>query len=445
MRIIVVGAGEVGSNIAVSLSADHDVIVVDVEPETVEELTYSQDVLAVEGDGTSLDLLREVGVDSADLFIASTDDDETNLVACSTAKTLNDVFTIARIKNAKYLETWNRSERAFGVDFMVSVNLLTATDVVRIIGLPAALDVDPFSGGLVQMVEFEVTKDSEIAGGTIAESDRFEGLTFAALVHEGKVTIPRGETVIRPGDKIIVIGRPTSTREFSRVVAPLEAVEGIGDVVIAGGSEIGYHTARLLEERGLNPRLVERSPERARQLAELLPRTTVLEHDATDVEFLVAEHVNEADTVVAATDSDEKNLLISLLSKNIGVGRTVAIVNEGTYTELFEAVGIDVAISPREVTAEEIIRFSEEGSIENLSLIEGRQAEVLEVQVDEGSVLTGRAIREAASELPSQVVIGAITRDGTFIVPRGETVIEAGDHVVLFVATDVLSEVMGLV
>ncbi|GAA0196566.1 Trk system potassium transporter TrkA [Haladaptatus pallidirubidus] len=445
MRIIIAGAGEVGSNIAANLAESHEIIVIDTDPEKVDELTYSNDVLSIEGDGTSSVTLREAGIGEADMLIASTDDDETNLVICGTAKTLGDSFTIARVRNANFIETWDRSDGAFGADFMVSTNILTANDIVRVVGLPAALDVDPFAGGLVQMAEFEVSPKSDMAGQTVEEADRFEALTFAALVRNGDVVIPDGETIIEAGNKVIIIGRPDSIQEFSGAVASAETSADAKEIVIIGGSDIGYHTAKLLEERGLSPRLIEQSTDRAQQLAEELQKTVVMEHDATDVDFLVGEHIDRAAAVIATTDSDEKNLLVSLLAKSIGVRRAIAIVEDGEYTDLFEAVGVDVAINPREATAEEIVRLTQEGQIENLSLIEGRQAEVLEIEIDEGSALTGRPIRESMIDFPSEVVIGAITRRRDFIIPRGETIIEPGDHVVLFLATDVLPDVMGLV
>src|SRR6056297_3712163 len=165
MHVIIIGAGEVGSSIAASLADTHEVVVVDVDGERVDALTYSHDVLAIEGDGTSLDTLKEAGVEQTDMIIASTDDDETNLVACGTAKTVDDPFTIARVKNVDYLETWRRAadQQAFGVDFMVCSNLLTAEDIVRVISMPAARDVDSFADGAVQMAEFSVTESSPVA------------------------------------------------------------------------------------------------------------------------------------------------------------------------------------------------------------------------------------------------------------------------------------------
>lgn len=239
MRVIVVGAGQVGSNIAASLAEDHDVVVVDVDSEKVEQLTYSIDVLAIEGDGTSLKILQEAGVAEADMLIASTDDDETNLVTCGTAKTVSDAFTIARVRNTNFLDTWTQSEGAFGVDFMVSTNLLTANDIVRVVGLPAAVDVEPFAGGVVQMAEFEVTRESELAGQTVAEADRFEALTFAALVRNGDVLLPDGQTTIEAGNRAIIIGRPESIQAFSKIVTPAKTPAETGDIAIVGGSDTG--------------------------------------------------------------------------------------------------------------------------------------------------------------------------------------------------------------
>jgi trk system potassium uptake protein TrkA len=442
MRVIIVGAGEVGSSIAANLADSHEVVVVDRDPERVDSLTYSLDVLAIEGDGTSLQTLREADIEAADMVIASTDDDETNLVVCGTAKTVDDPFTIARVKKVDYLDTWEGADqRAFGVDFMVCTNLLTAMDIVHVIGLPAARDVDPFAGGQVQMAEFEVRSDSPIADQTVQQADHFDSLTFAAIIRNGDVAIPKGETPMRSDDKVVVIGSPESVQQFAREVAPDETPSKDKELVVIGGSEIGFHTARLMEERDLRPRLIERDHERARELAEDLPHTVVMESDATDAEFLAREHVDEADVVVAALENDEKNLLVSVLAKQLGAERAIAVVEDAEYVNLFEQVGIDVAINPREVTAEEITRFTREAPAENIALIGNDRAEVLEIEVDGDSVLADTAIQDAMSELPNGVVVGAITRHGEFVVPRGDTVVKRGDHVVVFVDTDVLDEV----
>ncbi|WP_254271848.1 Trk system potassium transporter TrkA [Haloarcula marina] len=436
MYVVIVGAGEVGSAIADSLADTHDVAVIDIDGDRVEELVYDVDVLGVEGDGADLSTLEDAEIERADILIASTDDDETNIVTCGTAMTVTDTFTISRVKSAKFLRTWERSERAFGVDHMVATNLLTAETITRVVGLPAAQDVETFADGAVQMAEFEIDESSPVANQTVREADRYESLTFAAVLRDDDVIIPRGETVLEPGDDVIVIGSPESVHTFANEIAP--DVDGARNVLVVGGSDVGYHTARLLEERGLKPRLVEQDHERARELAEELPGTTVLESDATDREFLEREHVADVDIVVAALDSDEKNLLASLLAKRLGANRAVAVVDSGAYVPLFEAVGVDVAVNPREATAEEITRFTREHQAENVAIIESDRAEVLEIEVDDESVLVDRPIRESVGDLPDGVVIGAITRNGNLVIPRGDTVLERGDHVVVFVDAEVL-------
>ncbi len=440
MKIIIIGAGQVGESIAADLEANHDVTVIEQRRERAEELTYAHDVLTITGDGTESKTLDRAGIDEANMVIASTDDDETNIVACSTASALSDAFTVARIKHTKYLDTWERANRAFGVDYMVCTNLLTAQSIVRVVGLPAAVDVDPFAGGRVQMAEFEISEACPIVDQSVQQADRYDSLTFAALLRNGSVVIPDGNTVINAGDRVVVIGSPKSVHNFADSLAPDHATGSDEEVVIIGGSEIGYHVARLLGDRGFKPRLIEQDPERAREIAEELPQTMVMESDATDIAFLEREHIGEADIVVAALESDEKNLLVSLLANRLGAGRTAAIIDTPSYVELFETVGIDVAINPRVVVAEEIIRLTQSGKAENVALIETDKAEVIEIEVDDSSVLVGRPIRESTADLPDGVVIGAITRRNEFVTPRGDTEIYPGDHVVIFVDADAIEE-----
>jgi trk system potassium uptake protein TrkA len=442
MRVLIVGAGEVGSSIAASLADTHEVVVVDTDPDRVERLTYAVDVLAIEGDGTDLSVLQDAEVERADIVIASTDADEVNLAVCTTVKTFTEAFTIARVKRTHYLETWNRSHGAFGVDSMVCTDLLSAQAIVRVIGLPTARDVDPFAGGRVQMAEVAVPAESPIANQTVREADRFEKLTFAAVLRDGEVEIATGDTVIEPGDQVVVIGTPESVRAFAADVSPAD--DDVEDVVVVGGSAIGRLLAELLERRGYRPRLVEQDPERARELAEALPGTTVLEHDATDMDFLEREHVGEADVVVSTLDSDERSLLVSLLAKRLGVDRTIALVTEPQYVDLFETVGVDVAVNPRKVTAEEMTRFTRGQHTENVAIIESDAAEVLEIEIEEESALAGRPIRETVPELSAGLVIGAIARGDDILTPRGDTVVEPGDNVVVFVDADDIDEVTEL-
>ncbi|RKD94689.1 Trk system potassium transporter TrkA [Halopiger aswanensis] len=440
MRVVIIGAGDVGRAIAANLEASHEVVVVDRDGDVVEELTYSLDVLALEGDGTELETLREADVEQADLVIACTDSDEANVVVCGATKTVSDAFTIARVRRRTLLETWEGSQGAFGVDFMVCTDLLAAQAIVRISGLPATQDVDTFVGGLVRMAEFEIDADSPVAEMTVQEADCYDSLTFAAIFRGDEMIVAGGDTVIRAGDRVVVIGSAGSVADFAGDVVPSTTDDE--EVIIVGASEIGFQAAREFEEHGYRPRLIERDPDRAREVAESLPNTLVMESDATDTEFLAREHVDEADVVVAALDGDEKNLLVSLLAERLGVDRTVAVIENREYTDLFETVGVDVAVNPREETAEEIVRFTRAGHTEKVAMLEHDRAEVIEFEVSPESVLAGETIVDATAALPNGVVIGAISRGGELVTPRGETVVEPGDHVVVFVDAKVLDAVI---
>ena len=444
MRVVVVGAGAVGRSIAENLEDSHDVVVVDRDREIVEDLTYSLDVLALRGDGTDIATLHEADVADADMVIACTDDDETNVVICGATRTESDAFTIARVRRPTLLSTWEGSEGAFGVDFMVCTDLLTAQAIFRISGLPGAQDVDMFAGGLVRMAEFEISPDSPVSGQTVREADRWNSLTFAAVFRGDEMFVATGETVIEADDRVVVIGSPQSVTDFATDIT-VSSNDGNQEIVIVGASEIGFQTARVFEEHGFRPRLIEQDHDRAREVAEALPKTMVLESDATDVDFLASEHVDEADVLIAALDSDEKNLLEALLAHRVGVERTIAVIENLEYAALFETVGVDVAINPREETAEEIIRFTRSRRTEKIAMLEHDRAEVIEFEVGLDSTLTGRPIAEVSADLPDRVVIGAISRGGELITPRGSTVIEPGDHVIVFVDAAVLDEVVELI
>jgi trk system potassium uptake protein TrkA len=445
MRVVIIGAGEVGTSIASNLSSDHDVVVIEEDKQRAEELKFEFDVLSIAGDGTSMPTQEEATAGEADMFIACTDDDQTNLVACGTAKTLGDPFTIARVKSIEYLRTWERKHGAFGADHVVCSDLLTAENIVRVIGLPTAIDLDLFVGGTVHMAEFEIVPGSPVAGQTVAEADRFDSLTFVGLFCGDDLVIPEGGTRIEEGNRAVVIGSPESVRAFGTDIAPDDAADRADDVVIAGGTEIGYHTARLLDEQSTKPRLIEADESRARDLAEDLLDTVVMQHDPTDTDFLAREHVDESDVLIAAMNSDERNLLIAVLAKRIGVDRVIAVVDNTEYVTLFKEIGIDVAINPRDVTAEDITRFSFENVAENLAVLENDQAEVLELQLEPTSTMAGQTIQSLDTELDGRFVIGAITREGSLITPRGDTELHVGDKIVVFVETSFADDLMAAV
>lgn len=441
MRVIIAGAGQVGRRVAAKLDATHDVVVIDTDADRIDGLGYELDVLTVLGDSSTIETLQEAGVADTDLLIASTDSDEINILTCETAKALSDVTTVARVRSLKYIETWDRADDVFGVDLMVGTNLLTIGTAVGGTGLEAASSFDVFAGGTVHIAEFQVGPESSLIGLTVEEADRYEGLTFGALVRSGTTIIPTGSTRIEAGDGIIVIGEPESVHTLGTELSNRDPATQ--NVLIVGGSDIGYHTARLLEERGLHPHLLEADPDRARELSERLSATTVRNTDPTTRDFLETERATDIDIVVAALDQDsEANLLAALRAKRMGVNRSVAIVDHGEYVDLFEDAGVDVAVNPRRATAEEIIEFARDQNTLNVALLENNQAEVIEIRIDAGSALAGRPIAEAIADFPPGVVIGALTRNGSFLMPRGDTVVRPGDHAVVIADSDGIEEVV---
>nr|WP_176705210.1 Trk system potassium transporter TrkA [Halobacterium sp. GN101] len=439
MRVLIAGAGQVGTKVAAELDTTHDIVMVDVDTDRTDRLDYDLDVLAVPGDSSSIETLRAANIENTDMLIACADSDEANLLTCATAKSLADVTTVARVKDVKYIDTWDQAENVFGVDFMVGTNLLTVAAAAGGTGLSTAQNLDVFAGGRVQMAKFKIRPDSTIAGQTIRAADRFDSLTFVAILREGTTIIPTGETRIQPGDSVVVVGASGSVHDVGTAITPGE--QDPTNILLIGGSDIGYQIARLLEDRGLRPHLIESDADRARELSERLSATTVRTKDPGDSDFLENERMTDVDAVVAALESDsDENLLAALRAKRKGADRAVAVVDNGEYVELFEDAGVDAAVNPLRATAAEIIDFVRDQGTLNVALLDDNQAEVIEIQIDTNSVLADRPIREGIHDLPEGVVVGAVTRNGSLLTPRGDTVIDPGDNAVIFVDSDVVEE-----
>ncbi len=448
MRCVVIGIGQVGVHVARGLSDAHEVVVLDTDAERLERRSRELDVLTIEGDGAVVPTLREANVEQSDMVVACTSNDKTNIVACGMSKILGDPFTIARVNRTDYLESWREGRRPLGVDFMVGANHLTARTIAQHVGLPAAREIDFFAAGKIQLAEFDVPEASPIDGQTIREMDesgRFDDLNYLAVFSEGSFTFPRGDTEVYAGDQLLVAGTVETVHRFSSHLAPKEEEATIHDITIFGAGEIGYLVATILESSDYSVRLIEANPERARMVAESLPETLVLNHDATDGDFLLEEHIDESDVVVTTLDSDEKNLLVSIFAKKLGARRAISVVAKNDYIHLFEDVGVDAAINPRLLTAEEISRYTRGKNTRNVAILENEDVEVLEIELDEDSPIVETTVEEAAGRLPRESVFGPIVRDGRMISPRGSTAFKAGDHVLILAHIDQIEAVQDAV
>ncbi|MFP4228082.1 MAG: Trk system potassium transporter TrkA, partial [Salinivenus sp.] len=426
-----------------ALADEHEVVVVDKDAERLERLRSEADVLTYEGDGAKVETLEAARVPTADLVIGSTNDDRSNILICSTARALHeDAFTIARVTETEYLATWSQLRDAFNVDFMVGADYLTALNVVDVAGHPTAQDVEFFGDGQVEMAEYTISSGSPLANQSVRSLDLDASVNLVALCDDDQLEVVRGDTRLRPEARLLVIGRPEAIRRFGVRIAPVARNGTARHVIILGGGEIGYQTARMFEERGVEPRLVENNPERAHELAQALPNTLVLQDDATDPDFLRREGVPDADLVVAAVTPDERNLLASLLAQELGAEQVASVVHNGAYESLFTSSGIDITVNPRREVIEEILRHTRKKGVEKLTFIEHMRGEVLELELDESSALVGRPLEEAVPDVPHEFVVGAVVRNRRVVIPRGQTVLQAGDHVVVFVDVERSKEVL---
>jgi len=432
MKVVVIGAGQVGQSIAQALQHDHDVVIIERDEGRLESLRQ-YDVMTVSGNGASLRVLREAQADRADLVIACTDVDEVNIVACGASKQLGAAFTIARVHDPEYVETWEQGR--LGVDFMVCSELLTSEVIAHLIGVPAARDIHAFAEGKILMVELLVEERSPLTGRPIRTLGLPRDCKIASIIRDSQVIIPGGHDVLLPGDLMVSIGTPEAIGILNLRASGQPIPQ---NVVILGGGRIGYRLALTLERRGLRPIVIEANPQRSRWLAENLPRSRVFRSDATDLEFLENERIGECEVGVSVMDTDEKNLLSALLLKSLGVRKVIAGVADPSYIKIFERVGIDVAVSARKVIAEEIIRFTKRG-IAGMSILAGDQAEVLEMTVSPQSPLIGVPFKEA--DFPMGAIIGAIVRKGEVIIPHGQDALEAEDRVIVFSRKDVVPKV----
>jgi trk/ktr system potassium uptake protein len=437
MEIVVLGAGQVGATIVEALHDDHDVTVVDLDAARLQALSYRYDVRTVRGNGATRRVLQDAGVDRAALVIACTSRDEINLVAGTLAKKLSQAQTIVRTSNPEYIEAWQ--ERQIEVDFMVSSELETAHAVSRTIGVPAAKQTDVFAEGQVQIVEFDVPPSGaagNVVGLQLKEASIPADSKVASIIRGERMLVPRGDESILPGDRIIVIGSPDAARAWSRLMA--EGEQSVDDVVIYGAGATGVAIGHVLLDQRIRVRLIEPVEERAREVAEELPGARVYCATGVDPDFIERERIGQARAAVFAMREDSKNLYAAVLARVHGIGFTIAIVHEPISAEVFESAGIDVAVNPRSVTAEEIVRFAHDPRIRQLAMLEGDRFEILDITVRE----TSKFLRIPFKELPiTGSLIGAIVRDGTAIFPHGDDRLEPEDRAIIFTESSRVPEV----
>ena len=437
MRIVIVGAGQVGSTVVEALHAEHDLSVIDVARERLEAIAYRYDVRTIEANGASRKALQDAGIDKADLFIACTSRDEVNLVACSFARIeAPKATTVIRTSNVEYIQLWRAGR--LDVDFAVSSELETAYAVSRSIGMPAARQTDVFARGQVLIVEFDVLDgaDTSLVGPPLREARIPADSRVLGIIRGDSVTLPRGGETIATGDRIVVIGSPEAARGWGALLAP--GASAVEDVIVYGGGQVGTAIARMLHAQRIGVRLIEPDKVRAREVAEELPGCRVYNTSGVDPDFLERERIGQAQAGVFAMKEDAKNHYAATLARVHGVPFTIAVVHDTISTQVYEHSGVDVTINPRGVTAEEIVRFAHDPRTQQVTMLEGDRYEVLDITTQPTSEYVGLRFRD----MPIRgAMIGAIVRDGTALFPRGDDVLQAGDRVIVFTETSRVPDV----
>ena len=437
MKILILGAGQVGSSAAYHLSREeaNEVTVVDKRPEVLRELQDRLDIRTVVGHAAYPEVLERAGADDADIIVALTDGDETNMVACQVAYTVFHTPTkIARIRAAEYMNARKLfTQDAIPVDVRISPEQLVCEYIEQLILYPGALQVLDFAEGRVRLVGARADNRGSLVGQKIRALKEHIPNTegrIAAIYRDGKSLQPDGDTIINDGDEVFFIAARQDVRVFMSEMRKLE--DPVRRVVIAGGGNIGVRLALALEQNN-QVKIIERNPERARVISEQLNKAIVLVGDAADEELLLEENIDNVDVFCALTNAEEANILSAMLAKRLGAHKVMALINRPSYAELVESGSIDIAISPQQVTIGSLLAHVRRGDVSKVHSLRRGAAEAIEAVAhgdNKESAVVGRRIDEL--KLPKGTSIVTLVRGDEVIMAHHDTVIETDDHVILF-------------
>jgi trk system potassium uptake protein len=436
MKIIILGAGQVGRSVANALVSEaNDITVVDQNPHLLLELQNRLDLGTVRGHAGHPDILRRAGAEDADMILAVTNSDETNMVACQVAYSIFHTPTkIARVRAQGYQDYPKLFEPpAFPVDVLISPEQLVTDYILKLIEYPGALQVLDFAGGRVRLVAVKAYHGGPLVGNelsTLYQHMPNVEARVAAIYREGEVIQPRGDTKIKAEDEVFFIAAAENIRSVMSELRKLE--KPYKRLIIAGGGNIGRRLATSLEQK-YRVKLIEKVQDQARENAELLDMTIVLHGDAADEDLLLEENIENTDVFCAVTNDDEANILSAMLAKRLGAARVMALINRPSYVDLVQSGPIDIAISPQQATIGTLLTHVRRGDVVQVHSLRRGAAEAIEAVAhgDRGSSkVVGRAIEEI--KLPKGTTIGAVVRGDQVLVAHHDTMIESDDHVILF-------------
>lgn len=436
MKIIILGAGQVGSSVAQNLAREaNDITIVDSHAKRLQELQDRLDLRTVLGHASHPDVLRRAGAEDADMIIAVTNSDETNMIACQVAYTLYHTPTkIARVRARDYLAYSQLfTQEALPIDMLISPEQVVIDQVQRLIEYPGALQVLDFAGGRVRLVAVKAYYGGPLVGHELRElREHMPGIKtrVAAVFRRGAPIMPHGDTVIEVDDEVFFIA---ATEDIRAVMGELRKLDKpVKRVILVGGGNIGQGLAQAMESR-YQVKLIEHDPGRVQEISEELDRTLVLLGDAADEELLLEENIENTDVFCSVTNDDEANILSAMLAKRLGARKVISLINRPAYVDLMESGNIDIAISPHLATIGGLLAHVRRGDVVVVHSLRRGAAEAIEAVAHgdtKSSNVVGRAIEEI--KLPAGTTIGAIVRGEEVLIAHHDTVIEADDHVILF-------------
>ena len=440
MHIIVIGGGDVGCPLSLALAPSHDVFVVDADP-AVGERFADADVEFVAGSGANPDVLRRAGVERCAVLIAATPLDEVNFVCCALASKLGVPRTICFASREDLLTGGARGlQQHFGIDEIVWPEAELAAHIERVVLVPGATDAGVFVGGRIELLEYRLAAESSLVGPPVSSLDLPPGVVIVAAERDLSIRIPRGGTRLAVGDKVVLLGDREGMARLRARMTP-GGDTGARRVTIIGGGDVGYRLAQRLERiEGVALRVIERDLDRGRLLAATLRRSLVLQGDGTDLALLEAEDIGRSDVLVSVIDNDERNLLASLLGRQLGVRKVITRVSNPANHRLFERVGIEVALSARGAAVTSVVHHIDGGRSSLLAILQEGQARVVEITAPAGIPPT--AVRDLP--LPRDAVIGTLLRDGHVLVPGGDDRVEGGDRLIVCCTETALGTVHAL-
>ena len=444
MRIVIIGCGKVGTSIARELNAEnHDISVVDNDRKAVARLSETLDVLGVEGNGATYEVLAEAGAETADLVIAATARDEVNLYACLMARAAGVPHTIARVRSPEYTDDLYRVKDQLRLSMSINPELTEAIEISRLLRFSGALEIDSFAKGAVELIKVLVPEKSPVSGKRISQIDTLGGrIRVCTVERANEVYIANGDTEIKAGDKVTVVAKPEiATRFFKKSGINIGRSK---DVFLLGGGKVSFYLAQRLLKAGANVRIIERNLERCQELAEALHDAMIIHGDCMDQELLLSEGIERADGVAALMDYDEENILISLYIKEVSKAKIITKINNESFDKIIGNLGLECVINPKTLTGEYIARYiramqnSLGSNVETLYRLHEDRVEALEFRAKQSSNVIDTPL--SGLNLKDDLQIICINRNGKIILPQGGDSIKAGDSVVVITKHKGLSD-----